>query len=92
MSSGLLQEFVELGNVHETSNYVLNWIHGGFCSDSVCQNQLQMLSIPEFLLACSQDWTCDLKMIVSLEALGTKAYKRYAMCPLGLINLMFLLD
>ena len=28
MSSGLLQVFVGLGNLHETSNYVLHWIHG----------------------------------------------------------------
>ena len=29
MSSDLLQLFVELGNLHGTSNYVLYWIHGG---------------------------------------------------------------
>ena len=29
MSSGLLQVFVELGNLHETSSYVLYWIHVG---------------------------------------------------------------
>ena len=29
MSSGLLQVFVELGNLHGTSNYILYWIHGG---------------------------------------------------------------
>ena len=28
MSSGLLQVFVELRNLHRTSNYVLYWIHG----------------------------------------------------------------
>ena len=28
----------------------------------------KVLSIPVLLLACSQDWTCDLRMIVSLEA------------------------
>ena len=27
MSSGLLQVFVEVGNHHGTSNYVLYWIH-----------------------------------------------------------------
>ena len=29
MSSGLLQVFVELGNLHGTSNYILYWISGG---------------------------------------------------------------
>ena len=29
MSSGLLQVFVELGNLHGISNYVLYWNHGG---------------------------------------------------------------
>ena len=36
-------------------------------SDSVCHNQVQ-LSIPVLLLTCIQDWTCNLQMIVSLEA------------------------
>ena len=38
------------------------------CSDSISHNQVQVLSIPVLLLACSQDWTCNLQMIVSLEA------------------------
>ena len=38
------------------------------CSDSVSHNRVQVLSIPVLLLACSQDWTCNLQMIVSLEA------------------------
>ena len=38
------------------------------CTDSVCYNRVQVLSIPVLLLACSQDWTCNLQMIVSLEA------------------------
>ena len=29
MSPGLLQVFVELGNLHGTLNYVPYWIHGG---------------------------------------------------------------
>ena len=41
---------------------------GVTCSDSVSHNQVQVLSIPVLLLACSQDWTCNLQMIVSLEA------------------------
>ena len=61
MSSGLLQVFVELGNLHATSNYVL-------CSDPVSHNRVQVLSIPVLLLTCSQDWTSNLQMIVSLEA------------------------
>ena len=50
------------------------------CSDSVSHNQVQVLSIPVLLLSSSQDWTYNIQMIVSLEALGTNAYKRYAMC------------
>ena len=38
------------------------------CSDSVSHNRIQVLSIPVLLLACSQDWTCNFRMIVSLEA------------------------
>ena len=41
---------------------------GVACSDSVSHNRVQVLSIPVLLLACSQDWTCNLQMIVSLEA------------------------
>ena len=60
MVSGLLQVFVELGNLHGSSNYVLY--------DSVSHNRVQVLSIPVLLLACSEDWTCNLQMIVSFEA------------------------
>ena len=38
------------------------------CSDSISHNRVQVLSIPWLLLACSQDWICNLQMIVSLEA------------------------
>ena len=38
------------------------------CSDFVSHNRVQVLSIPVLLLVCSQDRTCNLKMIVSLEA------------------------
>ena len=54
---------------------------GVSCSDPVSHNRVQVLRIPVLLLACSQDWTQNLQMIVSLEALGTNAYNRYAMCP-----------
>ena len=49
-------------------------------SDSVSHNQVQVLSIPVLLLTCSQDWTCNLQMIVSLEGEGTNTYNRYSMC------------
>ena len=41
---------------------------GVTCSDSVSHNRLQVLNIPVLLLASSQDWTCNLQMIISLEA------------------------
>ena len=41
---------------------------GVTCSDSISHNRVQVLSIPVLLLACSQDWTYNLQMIVSLEA------------------------
>ena len=41
---------------------------GVACSDSVSHNRVQVLSIPVLLLACSEDWTCNLQMIVFLEA------------------------
>ncbi len=46
MSSGLLQVFVELGNLHGTSNYVETT--GVACSDSVCHDRVQVLSIPVY--------------------------------------------
>ena len=39
---------------------------GVACSDSI--SRVQVLRIPVLLLTCSQDWTCNLQMIVSLEA------------------------
>ena len=41
---------------------------GVACYDFVRHKRVQMLYIPVLLLACSQDWTCNLQMIVSLEA------------------------
>ena len=41
---------------------------GVACSDSVRHNRVQVLKIPVLLLACSQDRTRNLQMIVSLEA------------------------
>ena len=37
-------------------------------SDSVNHNRVQVLRIPVLLLTCSQDWNCNLQIIVSLEA------------------------
>ena len=54
---------------------------GVTCYDSVSHNRVQVLNIPVLLLACSEDWTCNLQMIVSLEAQATNAYNHYAMCP-----------
>ena len=67
MASGLLQVLVEL--FIEFTRVA--------CSYSVSHNRVQVLSIPVLLLACSQDWTCNLQMIVY----GTNANKCYAMCP-----------
>ena len=50
------------------------------CSDSVSHNRIQVLSIPVLLLAYSQDWNCNLQIVVSLEVSGTNAFNRYAMC------------
>ena len=38
------------------------------CSDSINHNRVQVSRIPVLLLANSQDETCNLQMIVSLEA------------------------
>ena len=56
---------------------------GVTCSDSVSHNRVQVLSIPVSLLGCNKDWTCNLQIIFSIEALGTNAYNHYAMCPAG---------
>ena len=52
----------------------------GICRTSINHNRVQVLSIPVLLLTCSQDWTCNLQMIVSLEAKGTNVYNCYGMC------------
>ena len=49
----------------QTMSFILST--GFVCSDSVSHNRVQVLSIPEFLFACSQDWTFNLHKIVSLE-------------------------
>ena len=60
------------------------------CSDSVCHDRVQVLSIPVLLLACSEDWTCNLQMIVFLAAQRTNAYNRYAMCRQFRVNIWVL--
>ena len=67
--SGSLQVFlVELRSVRGTSNHLFYFILGFAFFHSVNHNQVQELSIPILLLACSQDWTCNLLMISHLEA------------------------
>ena len=66
MSSGLLQVFVELGNLQKTSSFIEPTRFA--CSDSVSHNRVQVLIIPVLLPAWIQDWTCNLQMIVCLEA------------------------
>ena len=66
MSSGLLQMFVEIFMELRTTSFIEST--GVTRSDSVSHNRVQVLSIPVLLLACSQDWTCNLLMIVSFEA------------------------
>ena len=41
------------------------------------------------LLACSEDWTCNLQMIVFLVTQGTNDYNCYAMCPAGQFRVNF---
>ena len=50
---------------------------GVACSNSVSHNRIQVLSIPVLLLACSEDWTWNLQMIVSLDALGSRFNPHY---------------
>ena len=55
---------------------------GVACSDSVYKPGTSV-KYSCILLACSEDWNCNLQMIAFLEAQGTNAYNRYAMCPAG---------
>ena len=43
---------------------------GFACSETISHDWKPVLSIPVLLLACSQDWTCNLQMIVSIEAIN----------------------
>ena len=52
----------------QTMFFIESTVEGVTCSDSVSHNRLQVLSNPVLLLACSQDWTSNPQMIVSLEA------------------------
>ena len=62
---------------------------GVACSDSVSHNRVQVLSIPVLLLAYIKDWTFSLQMFLSLEAYGTNAYNRYALCYAGQFRVNF---
>ena len=65
---------------------------GVACSDSVCHDRVQVFSIPVLLLACSEDWTCNLQMIVFLVAQGTNVTPcvlQDAMCPAGKFRVNF---
>ena len=57
MSSGLLQVFVELGNLLGTSNYVLYWNHGGRQFWFRLPYPGTSVKYSCILLACSEDWT-----------------------------------
>ena len=83
--------FVELRNLHRI--WIMSFIEstGVTCSDSISHNWVQVLSIPVLLLVCSQDWTCNLQIIVSLEALGTNANKVAGLDHIFLITLTVLL-
>ena len=72
-------------------NYDQAWTHTKKwkCSESVSHNRVQVLWIPVLLFDCSQDWTFNLQMIVSLEAEGTNAYNRYTIYPAGLFRVNF---
>ena len=74
---------LDVGLLRQASRRLGGWISGTFtelrttsfiestgiaCSDSVSHNRVQVLSIPVLLLVCCQDWTCNLLMIVFLEA------------------------
>ena len=51
---------------HRTMSFIESMVVA--CSDSINHNRVQVLRIPVLLLTHSQDWTCNLQMIVSLEA------------------------
>ena len=74
MSSSLLQVFVELGNLHGTSSFIYST--RVVCSDSISNIRVQVLSIPVLLLNCSQDWTCNLQMIVQQDT-WRSGYRRW---------------
>ena len=52
---------------------------GVACSDSVSHNRVQVLSIPVLLLACSQDWTFNLRMIVGYRCWFLKLLRRHSL-------------
>ena len=67
MSTDLFRCFLKSGTLTEIQTTSFIETMGVSYSDSVSHNRVQELNIPVLLLACSQDWTYKLQMIVSLE-------------------------
>ena len=66
MSSGIFPVFlVEFESLHGTSNRVRYLIHRGRLIWFRNHKWIQVLSVPILLIACTQDWTCNLLMIVT---------------------------
>ena len=65
------------------TTFFIEFTWWGASSDSVSHKRVQALSILVLILACSQDWTRNLQMIVSLEVWGTDAYNRYTVSCWG---------
>ena len=62
MSSGLLQVFVKLRNLHGTLNYVLYWIYG-------VQSWLQASNKTELLNTCTRLWLMESEQTTSVDSI-----------------------
>ena len=62
---------------------------GFACSDSVCHDRVQVLSIPVYYSPVATIEPATFRMIVFLVAQGTNAYSRYAMCSAGQLRVNF---
>ena len=72
MSSSLLQVcLLNLGTYTELQTTSFIESPGVVCSDFVNHNRIQVLRIPLLLLACSQDWTCNLQITLCYYFLHT---------------------
>ena len=67
MSSGFFRCWSNSGTFTELQTTFFIESTGVACSDSISHNRVQALGISVLLLACSQDWTCNHLMIVSLD-------------------------